>query len=114
MPGIPTSCSTWSGRWSSATTPPPPTAGSSCAATTTDAPEQRHFRYDRDQLLIRNQIDLNAFVHRRRLYDQLGGFDERLTRLVDWDLILRYTRLYPPVEVPTSSSTTTPGSGATA
>ena len=62
--------------------------------------EQRHFRYDRDQLLIRNQIDLNAFVHRRRVYDQLGGFDERLTRLVDWDLILRYTRLYPPVEVP--------------
>ena len=62
--------------------------------------EQRHFRYDRDQLLIRNQIDLNAFDHRRRVYDQLGGFDERLTRLVDWDLILRRTRLYPPVEVP--------------
>ena len=47
---------------------------------------------------MRNYIDLNAFVHRRRIYDQLGGFDEELRRLVDWDLILRYTRLYPPVD----------------
>ena len=53
-------------------------------------------------LLSRNFIDLNAFVHRRRLYDQLGGFDESLKRLVDWDLVLRYTRRYPPVAVPSA------------
>lgn len=48
-------------------------------------------RYDRAALEQENFIDLNAFVHRRKLIDRLGGFDERLTRLVDWDLVLRLT-----------------------
>ncbi|MES0874905.1 glycosyltransferase [Sinimarinibacterium thermocellulolyticum] len=56
--------------------------------------------YEHGALLRRNFIDLNVFVHHRDLYTQLGGFDERLRRLVDWDLILRYTRLYIPVFVP--------------
>lgn len=45
-------------------------------------------------------IDLNAFVHRRRICEQLGGFDQSLTRLVDWDLIGRYARIAPPVLIP--------------
>ena len=66
-----------------------------------DAPARQCFdRYDRAQLLARNYIDLNAFVHRRRIFDQLGGFDESMSRLVDWELILRYTLLYPPAAVP--------------
>jgi len=48
----------------------------------------------------RNYLDLNAFVHRRTLYENLGGFDEGLRRLVDWDLILRYTRTKKPLFVP--------------
>ena len=36
-----------------------------------------------------NYIDLNAFCHRRSLMDAIGGFDPRLQRMVDWDLILR-------------------------
>jgi glycosyltransferase involved in cell wall biosynthesis len=48
-------------------------------------------RYDRAALEQENFIDLNAFVHQRKLIDRLGGFDERLTRLVDWDLVLRLT-----------------------
>ncbi|WP_370307106.1 glycosyltransferase [Sinimarinibacterium flocculans] len=56
--------------------------------------------YDHRALLRRNFIDLNVFVHHRDLHAQLGGFDEQLRRLVDWDLILRYTRLYDPVFVP--------------
>lgn len=44
------------------------------------------------QSLIReNFIDLGTFVHHRSLYESLGGFDESLKRLVDWDLIIRYT-----------------------
>ena len=35
-------------------------------------------------------IDLNSFVHSRRLYDTFGGFDERLARRQDYDLISRY------------------------
>lgn len=38
-----------------------------------------------------NFVDLNCFVHERRLVDERGGFDENLKRYVDWDLILRYT-----------------------
>ncbi len=63
-------------------------------------PRLKFEEYDRDLLVSRNFIDLNAFIHRRRLFDQLGGFDEGLKRLVDWDLALRYTRCYPPVTVP--------------
>ena len=58
--------------------------------------ENKHYvlynLYDRNKILKGNQIDLNVFIHRRKLYELLGGFNESLTRLVDWDLILRYTR----------------------
>jgi len=47
--------------------------------------------FDRERLVRENFIDLNVFMHRRSLYEQLGGFDEKLARLIDWDLILRYT-----------------------
>ncbi|HEY0196826.1 MAG TPA: glycosyltransferase, partial [Methanobacterium sp.] len=56
----------------------------------------RNTKYDRNKLLKGSFIDLNVFVHKRFLYHQLGGFNESLTRLVDWDLILRYTRLNEP------------------
>lgn len=39
-----------------------------------------------------NYVDLNVFCHRAELYRELGGFDESLRRMVDWDLVLRYTR----------------------
>lgn len=45
-------------------------------------------------------IDLNVFVHRRCLFEELGGFDEKMTRLVDWDLVLRYTQSAEPVRLP--------------
>lgn len=57
-------------------------------------------RYSRDRLLRSNYIDLNAFVHRRQKYLQLGGFDQTLRRLVDWDLIIRYTADERPLHVP--------------
>jgi glycosyltransferase involved in cell wall biosynthesis len=66
--------------------------------------EQRTFiratRYDRRTLLEQNFIGMNVFMHRRFVYLQNGGFDESLRRLVDWDLIISYTRLYPPAFVP--------------
>lgn len=55
--------------------------------------------FDWAQLSRQNFIDLNVFSHHRGLYDQLGGFDEGLHRLVDWELIIRYTELYPPAFV---------------
>src|SRR5262249_55187048 len=37
---------------------------------------------------------------RRALVQRYGGFDERLTRFVDCDLILRYAQASPPIQVP--------------
>lgn len=56
--------------------------------------------FDWSHLLQGNYIDLNIFAHSRKLYEDMGGFDENLNRLVDWDLILRFTRQHPPIFVP--------------
>jgi len=48
-------------------------------------------RFDRRRLCFNNFIDLNPVAHWRKLVRRYGGFDERLARLPDWDLILRYT-----------------------
>ncbi|ARS28391.1 Glycosyltransferase involved in cell wall biogenesis [Sphingomonas sp. KC8] len=59
--------------------------------------------YDRTNLLRQNFIDLNCFVHRAELYRLHGGFDTALTRLVDWDFIIRLTRDEAPVQIPVST-----------
>lgn len=52
------------------------------------------------KLLKRNYIDLNTFVHAKECIETIGFFDETLTRLVDWDYIIRITAMYEPVFVP--------------
>lgn len=47
-----------------------------------------------------NYVDLNVFCHRADMVQEFGTFDEVLRRMVDWDLILRYTRETPPVYCP--------------
>ena len=47
-------------------------------------------------LIKGNYIDLGIFVHHISVYKDLGGFDENMTRLVDWELIVRYTKKYEP------------------
>ena len=44
-------------------------------------------------------VDLNSFVHRLELVSAFGGFDERLERRQDFDLISRYAWLRDPVEL---------------
>lgn len=51
--------------------------------------------FDWPSLMQGNYVDVNVFAHHRQLFEDLGGFDTALHRLEDWDLILRYTRLYP-------------------
>lgn len=55
--------------------------------------------FDYKKLCVANYIDLGLFVHNKSLYKKYGGFDEKLHRLVDWDLILKYTRHNSPVFV---------------
>lgn len=56
--------------------------------------------YDRRALVQSNYIDMNVFAHRRFVSDQVGGFDEQLKRLVDWDFILRCTKFYSSIYIP--------------
>lgn len=48
----------------------------------------------------RMSIDMNVLSHSRALHDTLGGFDERLLRFQDWDLVLRYTADRTPRRIP--------------
>lgn len=57
----------------------------------------RFRNFSRNELEQNNFIDLNVFAHRRTLWLELGGFDENLWRLTDWDLILRYTKYKDPI-----------------
>ena len=45
--------------------------------------------FDWEACLEQNYVDLNAFCHKSNLIDAVGGFDPKLRRMVDWDLILR-------------------------
>ena len=56
-------------------------------------------KFNRKKLLEQNFIDINSFINEKSLYDHYGGFDEDLTRLVDWDLIIRYTKDNKPIHV---------------
>lgn len=57
----------------------------------------REARWDRAEVEARGGVDLNCFAHRRALTERYGGFDTSLRRLVDWELVLRYTAERPPV-----------------
>lgn len=51
----------------------------------------RFMPFNQSLLTNRNYIDLNAFCHKKSLFEEYGGFDEDLIKLVDWDLILKYS-----------------------
>lgn len=52
-----------------------------------------HGEYDKLQLQISNYIPVNTFSHARQWLDKTGLFDESLTALEDWDLLIRLSRL---------------------
>lgn len=45
--------------------------------------------FDAAALRERNFIDCIVLLHERSLLDEVGGFDEKLRRMVDWDLMIR-------------------------
>jgi radical SAM protein with 4Fe4S-binding SPASM domain len=53
--------------------------------------------FDFGTLLRRNYIDLNTLVHSQQAAREAGYYDERLTRLSDWDYTVRLTSRYNPV-----------------
>ncbi|HOU52098.1 MAG TPA: glycosyltransferase [Smithella sp.] len=53
-------------------------------------------KFDVTDILDYPRIDLNSFVHARKVLDDAGFFDEKLKRLIDWDFILRiFSRVKP-------------------
>ncbi len=56
--------------------------------------------FDRQALTEANFIDLGTFVHHKSLPNLYGNFNPALNRLVDWDLILRYTQNTTPIFLP--------------
>jgi glycosyltransferase involved in cell wall biosynthesis len=68
-------------------------------------PTERHRRitggapFSIARLQERNLFPLQSVLFRRSLYDRLGGFDETLDALEDWDLWLRYAAAGPFVPV---------------
>ncbi|MFA7369095.1 MAG: glycosyltransferase [Kiritimatiellales bacterium] len=52
------------------------------------------------EMMRRNLIDQNTVVHARRCIDLVGGYDETLRRLVDWDFLVRLTAKFEPVFIP--------------
>ncbi|MBF8637508.1 glycosyltransferase [Pseudomonas fulva] len=56
--------------------------------------------FDRAECLHANYVDINIFAHKRDLLLNEGPYDTALRRMVDWDLILRYTNEAPPFFAP--------------
>ncbi len=48
--------------------------------------------YNRKELLAQNYIDMNIFSHKSNLITKHGPFNTTMNRLVDYELIVRYTR----------------------
>lgn len=56
--------------------------------------------YNKSLLHNRNYIDMNCFCHKRHVLEELGGFDENLNRMVDWDFILRISNSFKVYSIP--------------
>jgi hypothetical protein len=50
--------------------------------------------FSKIKLLQKAYIHIVTFVHHREVYERLGGFDEDLEVLEDWDMFFRYAQDY--------------------
>ena len=49
-------------------------------------------KFSYEKLLNGNYIDLNSVLHKSSLIERCGGFDPALSRLVDWDVLIRWCK----------------------
>lgn len=50
-----------------------------------------HFQFNRDELLIHNLFPIQAVMFSRGVYEELGGLNEELDVLEDWNLWVKYS-----------------------
>ena len=56
--------------------------------------------YNKPLLHNHNYIDLNCFCHKKHVLNEIGGFDESISVLIDWDLILKISNIFKIYSVP--------------
>lgn len=52
--------------------------------------------WDENEIFIKPYIDMGTLVHHKSCPKKCGNFDENLSRLIDYEFILRLTRFYEP------------------
>ena len=60
----------------------------------------RFCSFNKPLLHNHNFIDMNCFCHKKHIYKEIGGFDEELWRLEDWDLIIRISNILKVYAIP--------------
>jgi len=71
-----------------------------CCDMASDGERGHSIPFDRQKFLKKNFIDLGVFVHARSFYEKFGGFDTKLKRLMDWEMMIRYTQSQDPIFIP--------------
>lgn len=56
--------------------------------------------YNHSLIKNRNYIDLNCYIHKKILFNNFGGFSQKINRFVDWELIHRYASSGSPFAFP--------------
>lgn len=56
--------------------------------------------YNKPLLHNHNYIDLNCFCHKKYVLNEIGEFDESMSVLIDWDLILKISNIFKIYSVP--------------
>ena len=60
--------------------------------------------FDRDLMRMMNYIPIQAVLFKRELFEQYGGFNERLENLEDWELWRRYSNAHEFLYCPKTTS----------
>lgn len=67
-------------------------------------PDVYRQEFSREKLMVANYIPIQAILFQRKLYDELGGFDETMDYLEDWGLWAKYGSKYDFVYIPKTTS----------
>lgn len=67
-------------------------------------PNNYRQEFSREKLLTSNYIPIQSIIFKRELYEQLGGFDETMDYLEDWNLWTKYGCKYEFMYIPKTTS----------